>query len=129
MRRLPSSLSRKYFPALAPRTKEASASYDKAPTPVLVIRQRSEAWTRPFAAIYEPTAGVGAIKSVTALTQHSEFAGFKVVSQVGGEMRIYQILVLPAADTVFEDATRGLSSRGRYAVVTLNGCSDECVSL
>jgi hypothetical protein len=121
---------REYSRALAPSTHDAPAPYDKTLTPVLVIRQHGEAWTRPFAVLYEPTAGSapGAVQSVTALKQRGEFAGFKVVSQVGGAPRTDYILVLPTADSVFEDATLGLSFRGRYAVVTLND-HGECVSL
>ncbi len=128
---IPGAQGREYSSALAPLTKEAPAPYDKAPTPVLVIRQRGEAWTRPFAVIYEPSSGTsvsGAIRSVTALTQRGEFAGFKVVSQIAERSRTDYILVLPTADSAFADAVLGINFRGRYAVITLNE-RDECVAL
>ncbi len=122
---LPGNAGREYSTALAPVTREAPPPYDKAPTPVLVIRQRGEAWDHPFAVIYEPrsaasTGDAGGIQSVTALTSRSGFAGFKVVSKLAGHSITQLVLVLPAADSTLEDPALGLSFRGRYAVVTLD---------
>ncbi|MEO6752483.1 MAG: hypothetical protein ABIP85_11960, partial [Chthoniobacteraceae bacterium] len=128
---IPGAEGREYARALAPTTKEASAPYDKAPTPVLIVRQRGEAWTRPFAVIYEPTAGTasGAIQSVTALGGTNAFAGFKVVSKLADHTVTQFVLVQPtAASRAWEDQALGLSFLGRYAVVTLND-RDECTSL
>ncbi len=128
---IPGAEGREYSSALAPLTHDAPEPYDHTPTPVLVIRQRGEAWTRPFAVIYEPTAGAsnsGVIQSVTALTQRNTFSGFKIVSLVAGHARTDYVLVLPTADSTFEDAALRLSFRGRYAVVSVDD-RGECVSL
>lgn len=116
---------RDYAAALAPETKEAPSPYEKSPTPVLVIRQRGEAWDRPFAVIYEPrsattTGADDGIQSATALTYRSRFAGFKITSRLAGRTTTQLVLTLPAADSEFADASLGLTFRGRYAVVTLD---------
>ncbi len=126
---IPGAEGREYARALALETKEAPSPYDKSPAPVLVIRQRGEAWTRPFAVVYEPTAAAaGTIQAVTALTQRGEFAGFKIVQQTAGRARTDYVLVLPTATSTYEDAALGLSFTGRYAVVSLDD-RDACRSL
>jgi hypothetical protein len=120
---IPGNEGRDYSQALAPSTKEAPGNYEKSPTPVVVIRQRGEAWTRPFAVIYEPFAGAdnsGSIQSVAALRDHGTFSGFKVTSQIAGRTVTQLIITLPRADSVYENPALGLSFQGRYAVVTLD---------
>ena len=128
---IPGAVGREYSSALAPVTKEAPAPYDKSPTPVLVIRQRGEAWTHPFAVIYEPSSDSdqsGRIQSVTALGDDAKFSGLKVVSKIDGHIVTQLIVVLPSADGVFEDTALGIFFRGRYAVIGLDD-HDECTSL
>jgi hypothetical protein len=128
---IPGAPGREYACALAPETKDAPGGYDKKPTPVLVVRQQGEAWTRPFAVIYEPSAGnakAGSIQSVTALETNGPFAGFKVVSRVDGQPLTQYVLVQPTATSIYEDAALGVSFRGRYAVITLNA-NGACTSL
>jgi hypothetical protein len=116
---------REYSSALSLETKEAPSPYDKAPTPVLVIRQSGEAWTRPFAAIYEPRSSVttgttDGIQSVTTLRNRGQFNGFKITSRVAGRTTTQLVLVNADADGEFTDAALGLVFRGRYAVVNLD---------
>ena len=128
---VPGMPGREYSQALAPYAKEAPEPYDKAPTPVLVVRQNGEAWTRPFAAIFEASSGgrnAASVQSVTALDGGGSFAGFKVVSQINLHSLTQYVLVQPSAVSVFEDAQLGISFRGRYAIVTVND-RDECTSL
>ncbi len=128
---VPGADGREYSQALAPETKEAPGPYAKAPTPVLAIRQRGEAWDRPFAVIYEPfsgSAGSGSVQSVSALRFHGRFTGFKVVSKIAGRTLTQYVLVQPAPTSIFEDAALGLSFRGRYAVITLDE-RGECTGL
>jgi hypothetical protein len=52
---------REYFSVMAPPSTAWSAGMlpreiERAPLPTLVIRQRGEAWTRPFTAVFEPSA-------------------------------------------------------------------------
>ncbi len=128
---IPGAEGREYSRALAPITKEAPPPYEKTPTPVLVIRQRGEAWTRPYAVIFEPSTGSAnsaAIHSVTALGSASAFAGFKVMNKISGRTITQYILVQPAPDSTWADGKLGLAFTGRYAVVTLND-RDECTAL
>ncbi len=130
---VPGAEGRDYVSALAPETKEAPSPYDKSPTPVLVIRQRGEAWDRPFAVIYEPrstatTGSTDGIRSVTALRSGGHFAGFKITSRLAGRTIAQLVLVQPTADREFSDATLGFAFRGRYAVITLDA-RDAVVSL
>ncbi len=119
---IPGAEGRDYASALAPETKEVPPPYEKSPTPVLVIRQRGEAWARPFAVIYEPTSGSDksdGIQAVTALRQRGAFSGFKITSRLAGRTTTQLIVTSPAADSDFSDPALGLAFRGRYAVITL----------
>ncbi|MSU53895.1 MAG: hypothetical protein EXS41_10990 [Opitutaceae bacterium] len=117
---IPGAEGREYSSALSLETKEAPSPYDKAPTPVLVVRQRGEAWGRPFAAIYEPSTGAASVRSVTALNSNGRFSGFKVVSQIAGRTLTQLVLVSATADGEFADPAIGVTFRGRYAVITLD---------
>jgi hypothetical protein len=59
---LQGSPDREYFSVSAPPSTAWSAGMlppeiERAPLPTLVIRQSGEAWTHPFTAVFEPTAG------------------------------------------------------------------------
>lgn len=113
---LPGCAGREYARAFAPTTKEAPAPYDKARTPVLIVRQHGEAWDRPFAVVYEPIergAARGSIVSVKPLTDEKGFAGLTVESRIAGRNLIQHVLVrscvLPALD---------LEMIGQFGIVT-----------
>jgi hypothetical protein len=128
---IPGTQGREYSSALAPPTKEAPDEYAKSKTPVLIVRQKGEAWNRPFAVIYEPFGGTkksGSIQSVTALENKTAFAGFKVVSLVAGKQLTQYVLVLPTAESVFQDTKLGIEFKGRYGVISVNE-QDRCTSL
>jgi hypothetical protein len=128
---VPGQEGREYSTALAPATKDAPQPYDHKPTPVLVIRQHGQAWTRPIAVIYEPVAGAnptGSIQSVDALTSSGKFAGFKVISKIAGQTNTQYILIQPNPADHYEDPALGISFQGRYAVISLNE-KNECTSL
>ncbi len=128
---IPGAAGREYSQSLAPATKDAPAPYNHAPTPVLVVRQHGEAWTHPFAVIYEPFAGdrnSGSIQNVTALGDEAGFAGLKVVSRINGQSLTKYVLVQPEVDSVFEDVKLGITFTGRYAVISVND-RDECTAL
>ncbi|MBB6050812.1 heparinase II/III domain-containing protein [Armatimonas rosea] len=113
---LPGAPGREYARALAPSTHEAPAPYDSAPTPVLVVRQRGEAWSRPFAVVYEPVEGPegkGSIVSVTPLTDEKGLAGLIVVSQLAGKTLTQHVLVRPCRIPAL-----GLEQKGLFGIVT-----------
>ncbi|WP_395095001.1 heparinase II/III family protein [Armatimonas sp.] len=122
---LPGVAGREYARALAPSTHDAPTPYDSAPTPVLVVRQRGEAWNRPFAVVYEPVGngeGKGSIVSVTPLTDEKGLAGLTVVSKLAGWTLTQHVLVRPC-----RLPTLGLELMGQFAVVTLGERSQATV--
>ncbi len=54
---VPKGNKQEYTTALAPPTREAENAYLKKKTQVLVIRQKGEAWDKPFITVFEPTIG------------------------------------------------------------------------
>jgi len=81
---IPGNKQRTYTKVLAPKTFAAPEPYDELPTPTLIIRQKGEAWTNPFAVIYEPTfdrKSKDGIQTVTKLETDGIFKGFKIISK------------------------------------------------
>lgn len=122
---IPAGVEREVATASAPETKEAPVPYDHARTPVLVLRQRGEAWDRPFAVVIEPINGSPAasrIEAVETLLQDGRFAGLEVrVRNVAGERERHLVIIPPGEGEAPEwsDASLGLTVRGRYAVLTV----------
>ncbi len=109
---------------MAPPTSEAEKPYNRQPTPTLVIRQTGEAWSNPFAVVYEPFESTGSVQSVESITQNGAFKGLKIKSMVAGQPITQLVLVQERDDSEFNDAKTGLSFRGRYAVATLSDKGD-----
>ena len=111
---------REFASAFSLPTKSAPAPYDKKRTPVLAVRQKGEAWTRPFAVVFEPreAAASDGVVSVAPLRGARGFSGFVVESRIGG--RVVRSYVLTSDDALgeFRDEALGLEFSGRYAVVT-----------
>jgi Heparinase II/III-like protein len=115
--------NRDYTRVMAPPSTEAPKVYENKETPTLVIRQKGEAWTVPFAVVYEPFEGdnsKGSVQSVEPIVQNKVFKGLKINSLVSGKMLTHYALILENNDAVFEDKTLGLTFKGRYAVLTLD---------
>jgi len=112
--------NREYTTVMAPNTFEAPKPYDKLPTPTVVIRQKGEAWSNPFAVIYEPTfdsKSKSGIQSVNKIENNSVFQGFKVISKVNNEL-ITQYIINQAHDSDFINKELGLNFKGSFAVIT-----------
>ncbi|RCS26677.1 hypothetical protein DUT90_13110 [Polaribacter sp. WD7] len=125
---VPEGVQREYTKAVAPPTREAKDGYDKKKTQVVVIRQKGEAWKKPFVTVFEPTIGEkSSVKSVEVLEVNNKVVGAKVLSYIDGkEITDYIIsndvneaIVLPDLDLKFE---------GRYAIVRIrkNGGNQNC---
>ncbi|WPR70111.1 heparinase II/III family protein [Flavobacterium sp. NG2] len=113
---------REYTKVKGPLTFEAPKPYDKLPTPTLVIRQKGEAWTNPFAVLYEPTFNKNAkngIQSVSKLESNGVFKGFAVVSTID-KKEITQIIINQEANEVYENKKMGIYFKGSFAIITLN---------
>lgn len=118
--------NREYSKVMAPKTFEAPKPYDNLPTPTLVIRQNGEAWSSPFAVIYEPTFtkdSKSGIQSVSKLESEGVFKGFKVVSKIENE-EIIQYIINQERDGVFEDEALKLYFKGAFAIITMDKSKD-----
>ncbi len=111
---------REYVTAMAPSVAEAPDGYNNKPVPVLAVRQKGEAWHRPFAVVYEPrfADATEGVETVAPLRAGGRFQGFTVRSRVDGEVRNHLILIPADPDAGYRDETLGLTFKGRYAVVT-----------
>ena len=115
--------NREYTKVKAPKTFEAPEPYDKLPTPTLVIRQKGEAWTNPFAVVYEPTFDEKlkntAIQSVTKLENSSIFKGVEVISKINNRL-ITQYVITQQNDFTYKNEELGFYFKGAFAVITVN---------
>lgn len=114
--------NREYTKVMAPLTFEAPKPYDQMPTPTLDIRQKGEAWSNPFAVIYEPTLDKNSkngIQLVTKLEDKGIFKGFKVVSIIDNK-EIVQYLINQERDGIYENKELGLYFKGAFAIITLD---------
>ena len=114
--------NREYTKVKAPKTFEAPVPYNNLPTPTLVIRQNGEAWTNPFAVVYEPSFEKkvsNGIQSVTQLQTNGVFKGFQIISKINSK-EITQYIIVQQLDDVYENKELGLYFKGSYAVISCN---------
>jgi hypothetical protein len=120
---VPSAPGREYAQAVAPATTHAPGGYDKLSTPVVVIRQKGEAWARPFAAVYETyigKKGENVIRDVRTLESDGQVAGLVVDGASNtGVFRHYVLTPEPGRLEVRNGAL-GLHFKGRYAWVAVD---------
>jgi hypothetical protein len=101
--------NRDYTRVMAPPSVESNKNYEKKPTPTLVIRQKGDAWTTPFAVVYEPFEGntdKGTVQSVEQILDNKNITQYA--------------FILESPDAVYEDKKMGISFKGRYAILTLD---------
>lgn len=114
--------NREYTKVKAPRTHLAPKPYNNKPTPTLVIRQKGEAWSNPFAVVYEPTfdkRSKTGIQSVSTLKHDDALKGFKVISKVDGKI-IKQYIIDQDKAELYENEEMRFSFKGSYAVITFD---------
>ena len=114
--------NREYTKVMAPNTFESPEPYDKLPTPTMVIRQKNEAWTNPFAVIYEPTFDAeskNGIQSVSKLENKGVFKGFKVLSNIDNRVMI-QYIINQGSDVQYKNKKLKLDFKGEFATITFN---------
>jgi hypothetical protein len=102
---------------------EAPKPYGGNEVPTLVIRQKGEAWSRPFAVVYEPFEGNennGSVQSVENIIQDNQFKGLKIISKIEGKIITQYAFILESSDAVYEDKKLGISFKGHYAILTFN---------
>jgi hypothetical protein len=111
---------REYTKVLAPKTFEAPLPYKNSPTPTLVIRQKGEAWTNPFAVIYEPNFGKKSkrgIKAVSKLEVDGIFKGFKIISKTKNNT-ITHYIVSQEKEAIYQNKELGFYFKGAFAIIT-----------
>ena len=120
---IPNLGKREITTAMSPPSPSSHGSYREKKTPMYILRQQGEAWTRPFAAVYEPGLGEddnGTIRSVDALTQSDVFRGLRIDSVVEGKSLTQYVLILEPGQT-YENQELGLRFDGHFAIVTVSG--------
>ncbi|TAE29031.1 MAG: hypothetical protein EAZ91_13510 [Cytophagales bacterium] len=118
---IPGDANREYTSVMAPPTTDSPKAYANRPTPTLVIRQTGEAWTHPFAVVYEPTDANsnGSIQSVEAIRQGDAFKGVTIKSNTSNGLLTQYVIMQDSDEAEFADSKLGIRVKGRYAVITL----------
>lgn len=112
--------NREYTRVVAPRDKEAPKPYNQKGVPVVIVRKKGEAWTKPFAVVYEPYSGSemeSNIQSVKRIEEKGIYKGLKVISNTGKETLVQYIITHPENEE-FRDLESAIKFNGTFAVVT-----------
>lgn len=125
---MPGGENREYTTALGPETRDIAndASYYAykyltMKTPIVVIRQNSEAWKKPFVVVFEPSQGTSSsIKSVDNLYDGDKIVGAKVVSVVADKTITDYIICNDNSDSTVNIGTENIEFKGRYGVVRVD---------
>lgn len=124
---LTAETGREYAGAFAPATVQAPGGYDKQLTPVAVIRQKGEAWNRPFAVVHQPYVGKASaegVRGVKALRSDGAWQGLIVDgSSETGTFRHYILAPAPERASVRIDGL-GLDFEGRYAWIAVDAAGE-----
>ena len=114
---IPGGADKEYTSALAPPSREALNGYINKKTQVLVIRQKGEAWDKPFIATFEPAVGTVSVKMVEELRTGAKVVGAKVTSVVGTDTIIDYVISHDNATSVYDNTAEKISFEGRFGVV------------
>lgn len=121
---IPGGLGREYTQALGPETREARNGYVKKKTQVLAIRQKGEAWNKPYVAIFEPSASTTpSVQSTQHLVLGNVVVGVKVVSKVGESVMTDYIISQATSDSIHLPAY-DITFKGRFGIVRTVAVSD-----
>ena len=90
------------------------------PLPTLIARQTGEAWTKPFAAVFEPSSSsqpksIQTINSFTPVNASADFTGLIIEGKEGGKQFVYSL-----SETGKEVIYKDQSFIGTYAVISEN---------
>jgi len=119
---VPGGVKREYTKALGPATYEALNGYEDKKTQIVAIRQKGEAWQKPFISVFEPSKNsTSSVQSVENLTSGTKIVGAKVVSKVGGKTITDYIISNINANDSYKQTTPAIEFTGRFAVVRVIG--------
>jgi hypothetical protein len=119
---IPGFANREYSKVLAPHTFEAPPPYDDLPTPTLVIRQKGDAWDRPFVIVYEAFEGNlqnQSIQTVKKLEQEGKYKGLRIESRIDTILLIQYVITQPENEN-FLDRELNIEFQGTFAIITTN---------
>ncbi|WP_242204057.1 heparinase II/III domain-containing protein [Aestuariivivens insulae] len=114
--------NREYTVVNAPITFEAPVPYNRKPTPTIVIRQKGEAWTQPFAVVYEPSLSKThqeGIQAVSKLESNGNFKGIEVVSKINSK-KLTQVIISQESNALYENKERDIEFIGAFAIITFD---------
>ena len=115
---VPEGVPREYTKALAPPTREAKNGYVDKKTQVLVIRQKGEAWNRPFIGVFEPsTQKKASVQKVEPLLDGENIVGAMVTSKVGDSLITDFIISQDNNNAIYKNKTLNLYFKGRFGIV------------
>lgn len=116
---IPGGKDRRYYTGLSPESKTAGA-YSNRPVPTLMVQTLSEAWTNPFALVFEPYRGTGnhSVETVTKLPV--EDASRHLLLHVKNKDRSEQY-VFQGCDSSGELRGRQYAFAGHFGVASLSG--------
>lgn len=116
---IPAGLTGEISQMYAPKSYGAAKPYDKEPLPTFALRHKGEAWSNPFAVIYESHTDEPAVKSVERLMADGIFKGVKVSSQLEGHELIQYVLMQESIDDEYSNEELSIRFKGRFGVITL----------
>ncbi|MDV7139076.1 hypothetical protein R3X28_09325 [Maribacter sp. TH_r10] len=115
---IPEGVSRKYTKALAPPTREAKNGYINKKTQVLAIRQKGEAWDRPYIGIFEPSTKKNtSVQKVDPLWDQDKVIGAVVTSKVEDSLITDIIIVQDRDNAIYKNDKLNLYFKGRFGIV------------
>jgi hypothetical protein len=115
---VPAGLSSEISQMQAPTSYGASEPYNEEPLPTFALRHYGEAWSNPFAVVYESYTDKPSIESVQRLMDDGEFKGVTVVSNADGRRLTQYVLMQESVDDEYVDEERGITFKGLFAVIT-----------
>ncbi|WP_371195459.1 heparinase II/III family protein [Glaciecola sp. SC05] len=107
----------------APNSTAAKAPYNQKPLPTFILRRKGDAWTNPFAVVYESytqqESNMAAVQSVERIMHNDVFKGLKVLAKVDGKSLTQYVLLQESIDDEYKNTEIGLSFVGRFAVISV----------
>lgn len=115
---MPGGVEREYTKALAPPTREASNGYMTKKTQVIAVRQKGEAWDRPFINVFEPSKDkIPSVKEVVNIFDGDKIVGIQVTSEVAGVKIIDFIISQEDTTSVYDNPLSKIKFQGRFGMI------------